>query len=212
MIKLVLSKPGRFVKAAGVGRALGTAASNSMNGGGGGWNSIQQLEDQVGWLKVELQNIKSMINDSTCGQKGPNEYATALKKVSRAVAGLKEDTMNGMKNLQKSNLLSLAIRTAEFNSFEYSAVEMREGKRNPRFGEADKSSKLAHDALFAFQSGHGYTVEEAVVGDPFSHDEVDDEQIKEFYTRFADQLHELLGVRPTMEFEENGRCTFSYPK
>lgn len=201
-MRILLSQSVRFARMARGSRTFGSAQPPEMNGK----NSNQKLvEDQVNSLKKELKELKTMINNSTGGQKGPSQNSqTSNEDVLAAISALRQDTTAFQSKLHKSLTLANAIQNAEHNSFNYNI-------RND--SDEYDSTYLVRAILFAFQGGAGYIVDKEVLVEAYSYYgyEFEEQDVNDFYSRLADQIRDLIGVRPKMERGKDGRCTFRYP-
>lgn len=137
-----------------------------------------------------------------------------LEQVEKEVSMLREE----IARLKTTHIFAVAIHNANHNSFQYyDAEEFQDSDGVNRSFHSAKlpkdSAALVRKILFAFQQGHSVIVRLA------SCERIDNnkpwEEVKDsctdFYHQIKDQLHKLTGVRPNLEWLDDGRCKFTFP-
>ena len=146
-----------------------------------------------------------------------HELLKAIRNTNSRMANLEKEmsaVQGEVSALKQAQILAAAIQNAEYNSFRYFDVsEDSWGDYVEYNTESEKASKyLVRKMLFAFQQGCSFTVGigslEAFTGRRNREEMV--ESAKDYHRELQDKIHELTGVKPSLEWMKDGSCEFHF--
>lgn len=110
----------------------------------------------------------------------------------------------------KLQALAFGIENAELQAFEY--YEARENSSYYGYHNRKKSSDLVRSILFGFRRNIGWYLPDGAMGeiDKSANKEKWEQSNKDFRDKLVTQIHSLLGTKPRVVKEKDGRYTIYY--